>query len=149
MYATLTCPLYLCFPFRETGFQESSSSTHCPAICEPGQLGRNTSTSQSESKMSSRRKSTTPCMVLPSDVVEQEAVEEKPERTKEDEAGDEEEEEERKGKEATEELGQAVVVVPTPPDAGKALTDLSDCGTLLLRSRELRYECEQGRTRQS
>uniref|UniRef100_A0A3B5MN44 Zinc fingers and homeoboxes protein 1 n=1 Tax=Xiphophorus couchianus TaxID=32473 RepID=A0A3B5MN44_9TELE len=49
--------------------------------------------------MSSRRKSTTPCMVLPSNVVEQEAVEEKPERTKEDEAGDEEEEEERKGKE--------------------------------------------------
>ncbi|XP_027865751.1 zinc fingers and homeoboxes protein 1 [Xiphophorus couchianus] len=71
--------------------------------------------------MSSRRKSTTPCMVLPSNVVEQEAVEEKPERTKEDEAGDEEEEEEeRKGKEATEELGQAVVVVPTPPDSDEA-----------------------------
>uniref|UniRef100_A0A147AR32 Zinc fingers and homeoboxes protein 1 n=1 Tax=Fundulus heteroclitus TaxID=8078 RepID=A0A147AR32_FUNHE len=69
--------------------------------------------------MSSRRKSTTPCMVLPSDVVEQEAVEEKTERTKEEEVGDEEEEE-RKGKEATEELGQAVVVVPTPPDADEA-----------------------------
>ncbi|XP_054898139.1 zinc fingers and homeoboxes protein 1-like [Poeciliopsis prolifica] len=68
--------------------------------------------------MSSRRKSTTPCMVLPSDVVEQEAVEEKPERTKEDEAGDEEED--RKGKEAKEELGQAVVVVPAPPDADEA-----------------------------
>lgn len=81
-------------------------------------------------------------MVLPSDVVEQEAVEEKPERTKEDEAGDEEEkEEERKGKEATEEPGQAVIVVPTPPDAGKVLTL-----TLLLRFRELRYKCEQGRT---
>ncbi|XP_071326845.1 zinc fingers and homeoboxes protein 1-like [Trachinotus anak] len=68
--------------------------------------------------MSSRRKSTTPCMVLPSDVVEQEEVEEKPERTKEEEA----EEEEGKVKEGSEEgpsaeeLGQAVVVVPTPPD---------------------------------
>ncbi|XP_070690715.1 zinc fingers and homeoboxes protein 1-like [Pempheris klunzingeri] len=68
--------------------------------------------------MSSRRKSTTPCMVLPSDVVEQEEVEEKTERTKEDEA----EEEEGKVKEGAEEgptaeeLGQAVVVVPTPPD---------------------------------
>uniref|UniRef100_A0A3B4XM55 Zinc fingers and homeoboxes protein 1 n=2 Tax=Seriola lalandi dorsalis TaxID=1841481 RepID=A0A3B4XM55_SERLL len=68
--------------------------------------------------MSSRRKSTTPCMVLPSDVVEQEEVEEKTERTKEEEA----EEEEGKVKEAAEEgptaeeLGQAVVVVPTPPD---------------------------------
>ncbi|KAM4736409.1 zinc fingers and homeoboxes protein 1 isoform 2-T2 [Anableps anableps] len=69
--------------------------------------------------MSSRRKSTTPCMVLPLDVVEQEAVEEKTERTKEEEA-EEEEEEERKGKEGTEELGQAVVVVPTPPDADEA-----------------------------
>ncbi|KAK2844230.1 hypothetical protein Q5P01_010889 [Channa striata] len=69
--------------------------------------------------MSSRRKSTTPCMVLPSDVVEQEEVDEKRERTKE---GEVVEEEERKVKEGTEEgltaveLGQAVVVVPTPPD---------------------------------
>ncbi|XP_073341053.1 zinc fingers and homeoboxes protein 1-like [Pagrus major] len=68
--------------------------------------------------MSSRRKSTTPCMVLPSDVVEQEEVEEKTERTKEEEAEDEE----GKVKEGTEdsptaeELDQAVVVVPTPPD---------------------------------
>ncbi|XP_078109654.1 zinc fingers and homeoboxes protein 1 isoform X1 [Sander vitreus] len=61
--------------------------------------------------MSSRRKSTTPCMVLPTDVVEQEEVEEKTEWTKE-----EEEEEEGKKKEGAEELGQAVVVVPTPPD---------------------------------
>ncbi|XP_017265278.1 zinc fingers and homeoboxes protein 1 [Kryptolebias marmoratus] len=69
--------------------------------------------------MSSRRKSTTPCMVLPSDVVEQEVVEEKPERTTEEEAGGEK----RKVKEGTEvtpapeELDQAVVVVPTPPNA--------------------------------
>ncbi|XP_074510867.1 zinc fingers and homeoboxes protein 1 [Sebastes fasciatus] len=73
--------------------------------------------------MSSRRKSTTPCMVLPSDVVEQEEVEEKTERTKEEEA--EEEEEEGKMKEVAEdgptaeELGQAVVVVPTPPDTNE------------------------------
>ncbi|XP_026148830.1 zinc fingers and homeoboxes protein 1 [Mastacembelus armatus] len=64
--------------------------------------------------MSSRRKSTTPCMVLPSDVVEQEELEEKAEREKEGEA----EEGDGKVKEgAEEELGQAVVVVPTPPDA--------------------------------
>ncbi|XP_029928554.1 zinc fingers and homeoboxes protein 1 isoform X2 [Myripristis murdjan] len=67
--------------------------------------------------MSSRRKSTTPCMVLPSDVVEQEEVEERIERTREEEA-----EEEAKMKEGVEEgptaeeLGEAVVVVPTPPD---------------------------------
>lgn len=72
--------------------------------------------------MSSRRKSTTPCMVLPSDVVEQEVVEENPERTKDEEAGDE-----RLAKDGTkeaqtpEELDQAVVVVPTPPDAGQTL----------------------------
>ncbi|XP_054477780.1 zinc fingers and homeoboxes protein 1-like isoform X1 [Anoplopoma fimbria] len=65
--------------------------------------------------MSSRRKSTTPCMVLPSEVVE-----EKTEMTNEEEA--EEEEEEGKVKEGAEEgpteeeLGRAVVVVPTPPD---------------------------------
>ncbi|KAK5598484.1 hypothetical protein CRENBAI_010128, partial [Crenichthys baileyi] len=63
--------------------------------------------------MSSRRKSTTPCMVLPLDVVEQDAVPEKTERTKEEEAAGKEEEE-RKGKEGTEGLGQTV---PTPPDA--------------------------------
>nr|XP_020452897.1 LOW QUALITY PROTEIN: zinc fingers and homeoboxes protein 1 [Monopterus albus] len=57
-------------------------------------------------------------MVLPSDVVEQEELEEKTERVKEEEA----EEEEGKVKEGAEEgltaeeLGQAVVVVPTPPD---------------------------------
>lgn len=73
--------------------------------------------------MSSRRKSTTPCMVLPSDVVDPEEAEEKTDRTKEVEHVD--------GKEGTvkevveevppvEELGQAVVVVPTPPDTGKA-----------------------------
>lgn len=62
-------------------------------------------------------------MVLPSDVVEQEVVEEKAERSKDEEAGDVEEE--GKVKEVTEtgptaeELDQAVVVVPTPPDTGK------------------------------
>lgn len=63
-------------------------------------------------------------MVLPSDVVEQEEVEEKIERTKEEEA----EGEEGKVKEGAEEgptaeeLDQAVVVVPTPPDTGKNLS---------------------------
>lgn len=57
-------------------------------------------------------------MVLPSDVVEQEEVEEKTERAKDEEV----EEEEGKVKEGAEEgptaeeLDQAVVVVPTPPD---------------------------------
>lgn len=70
--------------------------------------------------MSSRRKSTTPCMVLPSDVVEQEEVEEKTEGAKEEKV----DEEEGKGKDGAEEgpvaeeLGQAVVVVPTPPETG-------------------------------
>ncbi|KAM8869666.1 zinc fingers and homeoboxes protein 1 isoform 2-T4 [Spinachia spinachia] len=65
--------------------------------------------------MSSRRKSTTPCMVLPSDVVEG-----KTERTKDEEA-----EEEGKVKEGSEqgptagELDHAVLVVPTPPDTGE------------------------------
>ncbi|KAM9852620.1 zinc fingers and homeoboxes protein 1 [Aulostomus maculatus] len=61
--------------------------------------------------MSSRRKSTTPCMVLPADVLEQEEVEEKSERTKEEEVKEVAEE----GPTA-EGLDQAVVVVPTPPD---------------------------------
>lgn len=62
-------------------------------------------------------------MVLPSDVVEQEEVEEKTEKAKEEEA----EEEEGKIKEGAEEgptaeeLSQAVVVVPTPPDTGEIL----------------------------
>lgn len=66
-------------------------------------------------------------MVVPSDVVEQEEVEEKTERTKEEEAG--EEEEEGKVKEGleegltAEELGQAVVVVPVPPDSGETFSD--------------------------
>ncbi|XP_063342265.1 zinc fingers and homeoboxes protein 1-like isoform X1 [Pelmatolapia mariae] len=70
--------------------------------------------------MSSRRKSTTPCMVVPSDVVEQEEVEEKTERTKEEDAGEEEEGKVKEGTEeglTAEELGQAVVVVPVPPDS--------------------------------
>ncbi|CAG6015957.1 unnamed protein product [Menidia menidia] len=74
--------------------------------------------------MSSRRKSTTPCMVLPSDVVEQEIVEEKTERTKDEET--EEEKYEGKVKEGTEEgqtveeLGHAAVAVSAPPDADEA-----------------------------
>lgn len=78
--------------------------------------------------MSSRRKSTTPCMVLPSDVVEQEEVEEKTERPKDEEA----EEEETKVKEGAEEgptaeeLDQAVVVVPTPPDSDEPSVSAED-----------------------
>lgn len=73
--------------------------------------------------MSSRRKSTTPCMVLPSDVVEPEEAEEKADRTKEVEPGDGKEGKVKEGAEevpTVEELAQAVVVVPTPPDTGKA-----------------------------
>lgn len=61
-------------------------------------------------------------MVLPSNVLEQEEVEEKIERTKEEAEG-----EEGKVKEGAEEgptaeeLDQAVVVVPTPPDTGTIL----------------------------
>ncbi|KAG7474889.1 zinc fingers and homeoboxes protein 1 [Solea senegalensis] len=82
--------------------------------------------------MSSRRKSTTPCMVLPADVVEQEEVEEKTERTKE-----EVEEEEGKVKKGihegatAEELGQALVVVPTPPDTDEpSVSTTGDSETL-------------------
>lgn len=60
-------------------------------------------------------------MVLPSDVVEQEEVEEKTERTKEEEVEEEEEGKVKEGEDegpTAEELGQAVVVVPTPPDTG-------------------------------
>uniref|UniRef100_A0A3P8TMQ1 Zinc fingers and homeoboxes protein 1 n=1 Tax=Amphiprion percula TaxID=161767 RepID=A0A3P8TMQ1_AMPPE len=74
--------------------------------------------------MSSRRKSTTPCMVLPSDVVEQEEVEEKAERTKEEDAGEDEEGKVKEGAEeepTADELGQAVVVVPAPPVSGRTL----------------------------
>ncbi|KAM6910288.1 zinc fingers and homeoboxes protein 1 isoform 2-T2 [Xenentodon cancila] len=91
--------------------------------------------------MSSRRKSTTPCMVLPSDAAEPEVVEEKPDTTKEEEAGDEEED--GKVKEVTEagptaeELDQAVVVVPTPPDAeaGVSAVDNSKVVGSLLKCR--------------
>ncbi|KAM3614594.1 uncharacterized protein V6R79_016557 [Siganus canaliculatus] len=82
--------------------------------------------------MSSRRKSTTPCMVLPSNV-EQEEVEEKPERAKEEEG----EEEEAKGKEGAgeaataEELDQAVVVVPTPPDSDEPSVSTVEDGKVL------------------
>lgn len=65
--------------------------------------------------MSSRRKSTTPCMVLPSDVVE--------ERTggTNEETVDEEDVKANEGAEEESiagELGRAVVVVPAPPEAG-------------------------------
>uniref|UniRef100_A0A3P8VTP7 Zinc fingers and homeoboxes protein 1 n=1 Tax=Cynoglossus semilaevis TaxID=244447 RepID=A0A3P8VTP7_CYNSE len=71
--------------------------------------------------MSSRRKSTTPCMVLPSNVVEQEELEEKTDRTKKEEEVEREEGKMKRGAEegpSAEELEQAVVVVPTPPDTG-------------------------------
>uniref|UniRef100_A0A3Q0SSQ8 Zinc fingers and homeoboxes protein 1 n=1 Tax=Amphilophus citrinellus TaxID=61819 RepID=A0A3Q0SSQ8_AMPCI len=64
--------------------------------------------------MSSRRKSTTPCMVVPSDVVEQEEMEDKTERTKEEEAGEEEEGKVKEGIEeglTAEELGQAPICI--------------------------------------
>ncbi|XP_068611112.1 zinc fingers and homeoboxes protein 1-like [Brachionichthys hirsutus] len=60
--------------------------------------------------MSSRRKSSTPCMVLPSNVVEQRDAEETTERSKEEEAA------EGMVPEGPEELDQAVGVVPTHPD---------------------------------
>lgn len=62
-------------------------------------------------------------MVLPSDVVEPEEAEEKTDRAKEAEPVDVKEEAVKEGAEEVppvEELGQAVVVVPTPPDTGKA-----------------------------
>lgn len=67
-------------------------------------------------------------MVLPSDVVEQEEAEEKTEKTKEEEV-EEEEGKVKEGAEAgptAEELDQAVVVVPTPPDTGKIFGPPSD-----------------------
>ncbi|XP_039973934.1 zinc fingers and homeoboxes protein 1-like isoform X2 [Xiphias gladius] len=83
--------------------------------------------------MSSRRKSTTPCMVLPSDVVEQEEVEEKTERTKEEQAEEEEVKVKERAEEGptAEELGQAVVVVPTPPDTDEpSVSTLEDSEVL-------------------
>lgn len=79
--------------------------------------------------MSSRRKSTTPCMVLPSDVVEQEEVEEKAEKAKEEEAGEDEEGKVKEGPEeepTAEELGQAVVVVPAPPESDEPSVSTGD-----------------------
>ncbi|XP_023132647.2 zinc fingers and homeoboxes protein 1 [Amphiprion ocellaris] len=79
--------------------------------------------------MSSRRKSTTPCMVLPSDVVEQEEVEEKAERTKEEDAGEDEEGKVKEGVEeepTADELGQAVVVVPAPPESDEPSVSTGD-----------------------
>ncbi|XP_044062605.1 zinc fingers and homeoboxes protein 1-like isoform X2 [Siniperca chuatsi] len=83
--------------------------------------------------MSSRRKSTTPCMVLPSDVVEQEEVEEKTERTKEEEAGEEEGKVKEGAEEGptAEELNQAVVVVPTPPETDEPSVSTVDDSEVL------------------
>ncbi|XP_055359338.1 zinc fingers and homeoboxes protein 1-like isoform X2 [Betta splendens] len=78
--------------------------------------------------MSSRRKSTTPCMVLPSDVVEQEEVEEKAGGTNEEKV-DEEEGKAKDGAEeepVADELGQAVVVVPTPPDTDEPIVSVEE-----------------------
>lgn len=69
--------------------------------------------------MSSRRKSTTPCMVLPSDVVEQEEVEERMEGIG---GGEEGRKEGAKVGLTAEELGEAVMVVPTPPHTGQDLS---------------------------
>lgn len=72
-------------------------------------------------------------MVLPSDVVEQEEAEEKTERAKEEEV-EEEEGKVKEGAEAgptAEELDQAVVVVPTPPDTGKIFGPSSHVKTRL------------------
>ncbi|XP_068179452.1 zinc fingers and homeoboxes protein 1-like isoform X2 [Antennarius striatus] len=66
--------------------------------------------------MSSRRKSSTPCMVLPSTVVEQRGVEETTERTREDEAGEGVVMEGPEEGSNAEELDQAVVVLPTHSD---------------------------------
>ncbi|KAJ0000145.1 hypothetical protein NQD34_011987 [Periophthalmus magnuspinnatus] len=65
--------------------------------------------------MSSRRKSTTPCMVVPSDVVEQEDVKLRAEGPQEQqiEAGVKEPEKEAP---PTQDMDQTVVVVPTPSD---------------------------------
>ncbi|XP_068999429.1 zinc fingers and homeoboxes protein 1-like [Embiotoca jacksoni] len=87
--------------------------------------------------MSSRRKSTTPCMVLPSDVVETEEVEEKAEKTKEEEAGEEEEGKVKEGAEegpTAEELDQAVVVVPAPPDSDEPSVSAVEDGEVLSTS---------------
>ncbi|XP_028326400.1 zinc fingers and homeoboxes protein 1 [Gouania willdenowi] len=74
--------------------------------------------------MSSRRKSTVPCMVLPSHVMEQEEVNETADRVKEKAAGEEEEEEkEKKGSEdgsTSQELDEAVVVVSAPAHTDEA-----------------------------
>ncbi|XP_024917360.1 zinc fingers and homeoboxes protein 1 isoform X3 [Cynoglossus semilaevis] len=79
--------------------------------------------------MSSRRKSTTPCMVLPSNVVEQEELEEKTDRTKKEEEVEREEGKMKRGAEegpSAEELEQAVVVVPTPPDTDEPTVSTAD-----------------------
>lgn len=59
-------------------------------------------------------------MVLPSIVLEQKEAEEASERTKEEEAEEGKMEGAEEGSTA-EELDQARVVVPTPPDTGKVL----------------------------
>lgn len=68
-------------------------------------------------------------MVLPSDVVEQEEVEEKAERTKEEEAVEDEEGKAKEGAEeepTADELGQAVVVVPAPPESDEPSVSTGD-----------------------
>lgn len=72
--------------------------------------------------MSSRRKSTTPCMVLAAEVLEHKEVEEKTERSNEEEVEEEEEGKVKEGAEEgpnSEELDQAVVLTPAPSEAGK------------------------------
>nr|XP_020489729.1 zinc fingers and homeoboxes protein 1 [Labrus bergylta] len=86
--------------------------------------------------MSSRRKSTTPCMVLPSNVVEQEEGEEKTERT-EDEKKEHEEGNVKEGPDegpTAEELDKAVVVVPTPPATDEPSVSAEDISPSLKHS---------------
>ncbi|XP_034385091.1 zinc fingers and homeoboxes protein 1-like isoform X2 [Cyclopterus lumpus] len=77
--------------------------------------------------MSSRRKSTTPCMVLPSDVVE-----EKTEKTKEEEEGQVKEGAEEGP--SAEEPDQALLVVPTPPDTDEPGASAGEDGDVLAPS---------------
>ncbi|CAL8248428.1 unnamed protein product [Lota lota] len=97
--------------------------------------------------MSSRRKSTTPCMVLPSNVVEQ--VEEEEEQRKEvmgeevvqgEEAGRKKSCEDDEERAAVEEMRETVVVVaPTPPDTGEIVDMLPEIPQYLLRSLNAMY----------
>jgi len=102
------------FVFLQQKYLNPESLETCePTHRGPDLLHPEEKPTDSRLTMSSRRKSTTPCMVLPAD-----AAEEKTQRTEEEVEEVEEVEEEEEGKEGAEELDQAVLVVPTPPDTG-------------------------------